>query len=178
MMVTLISTGRIRVLVPRDRNRYTFEAMVENIACIGLKRPVIVSTPAVRDDAKCDRGMAGVPRFAAAILKRGQAHGSINAVPAWEVLCKRTPGPSCGVPMNSMPASSKAFCIACKVWVWLEGMPSRPSILLIVRTEIPVVIDNSVIVHLNAARAARICSLAIIDAAYKWHYMCHIGYLR
>ena len=41
--VTLIPTDRVRVLNPRVRNRRTFEAMVENIARIGLKRPITVA---------------------------------------------------------------------------------------------------------------------------------------
>ena len=39
----LIPTERIRVLNPRVHNRRTFEAMVENIARIGLKRPITVA---------------------------------------------------------------------------------------------------------------------------------------
>jgi len=41
--VTPIPTDRIRILNPRVRNRRTFEAMVENIARIGLKRPITVA---------------------------------------------------------------------------------------------------------------------------------------
>ena len=43
--VTLIPCDRIRILNPRVRNRRTFEAMVENIARIGLKRPIAVGSP-------------------------------------------------------------------------------------------------------------------------------------
>ena len=41
--VVLIAANRIRVINPRVRNRHTFEKMVENIAKIGLKRPITVS---------------------------------------------------------------------------------------------------------------------------------------
>jgi hypothetical protein len=40
--VTLIRTDRVRILNPRFRNRRTFEEIVENIAKIGLKRPITV----------------------------------------------------------------------------------------------------------------------------------------
>ena len=52
--VTLIPTDRIRVLNPRVRNRRTFEAMVENIARIGLKRPITVSPRAGTDPQEYD----------------------------------------------------------------------------------------------------------------------------
>lgn len=41
--VTLIPTDRIRILNPRVRNRRAFAEMVENIARIGLKRPITVA---------------------------------------------------------------------------------------------------------------------------------------
>jgi len=52
--VTLIPTDRIRILNPRVRNRRTFEEMVENIAKIGLKRPITVAQRAVTDPAEYD----------------------------------------------------------------------------------------------------------------------------
>jgi len=52
--VTLIPTDRIRILNPRVRNRRTFEEMVENIAKIGLKRPITVSQRAGTDPAEYD----------------------------------------------------------------------------------------------------------------------------
>ncbi len=58
--VTLIPTDRIRVLNPRVRNRRTFEEMVENIARIGLKRPITVTerpgTDPVEYDLVCGQG--------------------------------------------------------------------------------------------------------------------------
>ncbi len=58
--VTLIPTDRIRILNPRVRNRRTFEEMVENIARIGLKRPITVSqrarTDSVEYDLVCGQG--------------------------------------------------------------------------------------------------------------------------
>jgi ParB family chromosome partitioning protein len=41
--VSLVPTDRIRVLNPRVRNPKTFADMVENIAKIGLKRPITVT---------------------------------------------------------------------------------------------------------------------------------------
>ena len=41
--VTLIPTDNIHIVNPRVRNRRTFEIMVENIAKIGLKRPITVA---------------------------------------------------------------------------------------------------------------------------------------
>jgi ParB family chromosome partitioning protein len=41
--VALIPTDNIHVVNPRVRNRRTFEIMVENIAKIGLKRPITVT---------------------------------------------------------------------------------------------------------------------------------------
>ena len=52
--VTLIPTDRIRILNPRVRNRRTFEEMVENIAKIGLKRPITVTQRAGTDPAEYD----------------------------------------------------------------------------------------------------------------------------
>ena len=58
--VTLIPTDRIRVLNPRVRNRRTFEEMVENIARIGLKRPITVTeragTEPMEYDLVCGQG--------------------------------------------------------------------------------------------------------------------------
>jgi len=52
--VTLIPTDRIRILNPRVRNRRNFEEMVENIAKIGLKRPITVAQRAGLDPAEFD----------------------------------------------------------------------------------------------------------------------------
>ncbi|ANB34425.1 ParB family chromosome partitioning protein [Rhodovulum sulfidophilum] len=52
--VTLIPCDRIRILNPRVRNRRTFEAMVENIARIGLKRPITVAPRAGTDPQEYD----------------------------------------------------------------------------------------------------------------------------
>lgn len=41
--VVLLSTDSIHILNPRVRNRRTFQIMVENIAKIGLKRPITVA---------------------------------------------------------------------------------------------------------------------------------------
>ncbi|NOD36616.1 MULTISPECIES: plasmid partitioning protein RepB C-terminal domain-containing protein [unclassified Ruegeria] len=52
--VTLIPIDRIRILNPRVRNRRTFEEMVENIAKIGLKRPITVALRAGAEPAEYD----------------------------------------------------------------------------------------------------------------------------
>lgn len=52
--VNLIPCDRIRILNPRVRNRRTFEAMVENIARIGLKRPITVAPRAGTDPQEYD----------------------------------------------------------------------------------------------------------------------------
>ena len=52
--VTLIPTDRIRILNPRVRNRRNFEEMVENIAKIGLKRPITVAQRVGTDPAEYD----------------------------------------------------------------------------------------------------------------------------
>ncbi len=52
--VTRVPTSRIRVLNPRVRNRRTFREMVENIAQVGLKRPITVSQRAGTNPAEYD----------------------------------------------------------------------------------------------------------------------------
>jgi ParB family chromosome partitioning protein len=52
--VTLIPTDRIRILNPRVRSRRAFREMVENIARIGLKRPITVARRADTDPAEYD----------------------------------------------------------------------------------------------------------------------------
>lgn len=52
--VTLVPTDRIRILNPRVRNRRTFEEMVENIAKIGLKRPITVALREGTNQAEYD----------------------------------------------------------------------------------------------------------------------------
>jgi len=52
--VTLVPTDRIRVLNPRVRNPRTFADMVENIAKIGLKRPITVTRRAETDPQEYD----------------------------------------------------------------------------------------------------------------------------
>lgn len=52
--VALVPTDRIRVLNPRVRNPRTFADMVENIAKIGLKRPITVTRRAEADPQEYD----------------------------------------------------------------------------------------------------------------------------
>jgi ParB family chromosome partitioning protein len=58
--VNLIPTDRIRILNPRVRNRRAFAEMVENIARIGLKRPITVAprpgTDPLEYDLVCGQG--------------------------------------------------------------------------------------------------------------------------
>lgn len=52
--ITLIPTDRVRILNPRVRNRRNFEEIVNNIARIGLKRPITVSTRPNTDPVEYD----------------------------------------------------------------------------------------------------------------------------
>jgi ParB family chromosome partitioning protein len=52
--VTLVPIDRVRVLNPRVRNRRNFQEIVENIARIGLKRPITVSRRTNGDAAEYD----------------------------------------------------------------------------------------------------------------------------
>ena len=52
--VTSVPTDRIRILNPRVRNPRTFADMVENIAKIGLKRPITVTRRAETDPQEYD----------------------------------------------------------------------------------------------------------------------------
>lgn len=58
--IKLIATEQIRVLNPRVRNRRNFEEIVDNIARIGLKRPITVAkrpgTDPVEYDLVCGQG--------------------------------------------------------------------------------------------------------------------------
>jgi hypothetical protein len=75
----------------------------------------------------------------------------------------RTPGRSSGVPVNSIPAASKAIRIFSKVATLLLGGPSSASIRLIVLVPIPALFAKSLAFHRNACRAIRICIPEIID---------------
>lgn len=48
--VQMIPIDRIRVLNPRSRNQKGFSDLVENIAAVGLKRPIIVAEKDARED--------------------------------------------------------------------------------------------------------------------------------
>ena len=52
--ITLIPTDRIRVLNPRVRNRRHFGEIVDNIARIGLKRPITVTARPGTDPVEYD----------------------------------------------------------------------------------------------------------------------------
>ena len=67
---------------------------------------------------------------------------------------RRTPGLSSGVPMNSIPAFSRAFFIESIVLILPEGTPSESSKRLMVEIPIPDIEARSIAVIFNKARAA------------------------
>ena len=67
---------------------------------------------------------------------------------------KRTPGLSSGVPMNSMPAFSRAFFKESIVLILHGGTPSDNSNRLIVETPTPEIEAKSIAVIFNKALAA------------------------
>ncbi len=67
---------------------------------------------------------------------------------------KRTPGLSSGVPMNSMPAFSRAFFRESIVLKFPEGTPSDSSKRLIVEIPTPDIEAKSMAVIFNNALAA------------------------
>lgn len=69
---------------------------------------------------------------------------------------QRTPAPSSGLPMNSMPAVSKAFCIESSVLACAAGTPSPVSKRIRVENATPEASASSFPVHLSNERAARI----------------------
>jgi hypothetical protein len=73
-----------------------------------------------------------------------------------EVFQRRTPGPSSGVPMNSMPAASNARWRSTRVWERLGGIPSCCSSRSIVRLAIPVLSAATAADQRSAPRAALI----------------------
>lgn len=62
--VQRIPLEQIRVLNPRVRNRQVFARLVENIAALGLKRPITV-TPATRGSDAAFEIICGQGRFEA-----------------------------------------------------------------------------------------------------------------
>lgn len=62
--IQMIPLDQIRVLNPRVRNRQVFARLVENIAAIGLKRPITV-TPAANGTEKAFEIICGQGRFEA-----------------------------------------------------------------------------------------------------------------
>lgn len=84
--VSLVPTDRIRVLNPRIRNPRTFSDMVENIAKIGLKRPITVTRRAENEPPEYDL-VCGQGRLEAFIqLKQ-------KAIPAIVIDAEKTRGP-------------------------------------------------------------------------------------
>ncbi len=81
----------------------------------------------------------------------------------------RMPGPSSGVPMNSMPAASRAAWILLKVDAVDCGMPSIASILLTVFVATPARVASDSALSSRALLAARICIPVSIDAPINVH---------
>lgn len=77
------------------------------------------------------------------------------------------PGPSSGVPTNSMPAASKAAWTLCRFLAEIGGTPSLSSNLLIVLTLIAAAVARSWTVHRSPVRAARTCAPVNIDITTK-----------
>ncbi len=69
---------------------------------------------------------------------------------------QRTPAPSSGLPMNSIPAVSKADLMALRVFTWLEGTPSSDSRRISVEKPISAFSANCLAVHPVRLRAALI----------------------
>lgn len=78
------------------------------------------------------------------------------------------PGRSVGVPMNSMPAASRATWMSLKVDDRLGGTPSTASNLITVLTATRALSANSCADQLSAARAERICKPVSIDGGPLW----------
>ena len=57
----LIPIDRIEVLNPRERNEETFDEIVDNIAKIGLKKPITVSPRQGEDGNECFLLVCGEP---------------------------------------------------------------------------------------------------------------------
>ncbi|THD71189.1 chromosome partitioning protein ParB [Thalassobius vesicularis] len=74
--VTLVPTDRIRILNPRVRNPRTFADMVENIAKIGLKRPITVTRRTETDPQEYDL-VCGQGRLEAFIQLKQKAISAI-----------------------------------------------------------------------------------------------------
>ena len=80
---------------------------------------------------------------------------------------QRTPAPSSGLPINSMPAFSNASLIASSVLNWAPGTPSADSSLCIEEKPTPDFSDKSDLVQSSIPLAARIWALVIKS---KWSY--------
>lgn len=88
-LIQMIPVGAIRVLNPRDRNKKKFEALVANIAHLGLKRPISVcpsrgGAPGEAYDLICGQGRLE------AVTKLGwpQIPAVIQDLPYTRILCQ------------------------------------------------------------------------------------------
>ncbi|WP_414442314.1 ParB N-terminal domain-containing protein [Burkholderia sp. 22PA0106] len=63
--IMLISIDRLRVLNPRTRNQYFFSQLVENIASVGLKRPITVARGGIDGDGQWHEVLCGQGRLEA-----------------------------------------------------------------------------------------------------------------
>jgi integrase/recombinase XerD len=86
------------------------------------------------------------------------------------------PGPSSGVPMNSIPAASNVVLIASKLVSVLEGTLSLASIRFIVRTLTVLNRDSCSTLSFRACLADLICDAVNIDKLLFWRYLCHMAH--
>lgn len=88
------------------------------------------------------------------------------------------PGPSSGVPVNSMPAASSVFWISIRVEERLGGTPSDCSNLWIVGWLTPEISASFDADQLRAARAARIWIPVIILTSFMIFFILLNMYFR
>ena len=76
--VTMIPIDRIRVINPRVRNKKVFAGIVDNIASLGLKRPITVTPTGSGYDLVCGQGRLeafqalGEPEIPAIVIKASE----------------------------------------------------------------------------------------------------------
>jgi ParB family chromosome partitioning protein len=77
--IALVPIDRVNVVNPRSRNQRSFDAIVENIAAVGLKRPITVARRGADEDGPCYDLVCGQGRLEAyAALKQ-------TAIPAFVI---------------------------------------------------------------------------------------------
>ncbi|WP_150671665.1 ParB N-terminal domain-containing protein [Pandoraea anhela] len=63
--ITMIPITKLRILNPRTRNPYFFSQLVENIASVGLKRPITVAVGGRETDGEWYEVLCGQGRLEA-----------------------------------------------------------------------------------------------------------------